>query len=68
MCHCVWSIIKTYGYREWVEESGAWMQHISKEPATRLDVITLQEKLDGKLSERKVRGCALIAYSMHVSD
>jgi len=41
--------------REWVEESGAWMQHISKEPATRLDVITLQEKLDRKLTERKAR-------------
>ena len=41
--------------REWVEESGAWMQHICKEPATRLDVITLQEKLDHKLSERKAR-------------
>ena len=31
------------------------MQHISKEPATRLDVITLQENLDGKLTERKAR-------------
>jgi dynein light intermediate chain len=31
------------------------MQHICKEPATRLDVITLQEELDRKLSERKAR-------------
>jgi len=41
--------------REWVEESGVWMQHVSKEPATRLDVISLQEKLDKKLAERKAR-------------
>ena len=31
------------------------MQHICKEPATCLDVITLQEKLDRKLAERKAR-------------
>mmetsp|Transcript_16243 Transcript_16243/g.24467 ORF Transcript_16243/g.24467 Transcript_16243/m.24467 type:complete len:245 (+) Transcript_16243:73-807(+) len=41
--------------REWVEESGVWMQNVCKEPATRLDVISLQEKLDKKLSERKAR-------------
>jgi hypothetical protein len=28
--------------REWVEESGIWTQHVSMEPASRLDVITLQ--------------------------
>jgi hypothetical protein len=28
--------------REWVEESGAWMQYVAKEPATRMDVIRLQ--------------------------
>lgn len=41
--------------REWTEESGIWSQHVSMEPASRMDVITLQEKLDGKLSERKAR-------------
>mmetsp|Transcript_35539 Transcript_35539/g.36214 ORF Transcript_35539/g.36214 Transcript_35539/m.36214 type:complete len:237 (+) Transcript_35539:175-885(+) len=41
--------------REWIEESGVWMQYISKEPATRMDVIALQERLDKKLSERKAR-------------
>ena len=41
--------------REWVEESGIWSQHVSMEPASRLDVITLQERLDAKLSERKAR-------------
>ena len=41
--------------REWTEESGVWLQYVSKEPATRLDVISLQEKLDAKLNERKAR-------------
>jgi dynein light intermediate chain len=41
--------------REWVEESGTWVQYVSKEPASRLDVIALQEQLDKKLSERKAR-------------
>ena len=41
--------------REWTEKSGIWSQHVSMEPASRMDVITLQEKLDAKLSERKAR-------------
>lgn len=41
--------------REWVEDSGVWMQYVSKEPATRMDVISLQERLDRKLAERKAR-------------
>eukprot|EP00752_Nemacystus_decipiens_P007534 g6733.t1 len=39
--------------REWTEETGTWMQYVSKEPATRLAVITLQEQLDKKLLERQ---------------
>ena len=35
--------------REWVEPSGVWMQHVSKAPASRLDVINLQENLDKRL-------------------
>jgi dynein light intermediate chain len=42
-------------FREWVEDSGTWAQYVSKEPASRLDVIALQEQLDKKLSERKAR-------------
>lgn len=42
-------------HREWVEETGVWMQNVSKEPASRFDVISLQEHLDKKLSERKAR-------------
>ena len=41
--------------REWVAESGTWVQYVNKEPASRLDVIALQEQLDKKLSERKAR-------------
>ncbi|KAG5179863.1 p28 protein [Tribonema minus] len=41
--------------REWTEETGTWMQCVSKNPATRLDVVTLQECLDKKLGERQAR-------------
>ena len=41
--------------REWTQESGTWMQYVSKEPAPRLDVITLQEQLDKRLLERQAR-------------
>ena len=45
--------------RQWVEESGAWMQHVSKQPATRLDVISLQENLDRRHLERQARETGL---------
>lgn len=41
--------------REWTQESGTWMQFVNKEPASRLDVITLQELLDKRLLERQAR-------------
>mmetsp|Transcript_16682 Transcript_16682/g.48651 ORF Transcript_16682/g.48651 Transcript_16682/m.48651 type:complete len:247 (-) Transcript_16682:108-848(-) len=41
--------------REWTQESGTWMQYVSKEMASRLDVITLQESLDKRLVERQAR-------------
>ena len=31
------------------------MQHVSQEPASRIDIVTLQEKLDKALAERKAR-------------
>ncbi|KAJ1436481.1 axonemal dynein light chain, partial [Ochromonadaceae sp. CCMP2298] len=37
------------------EVSHTWVQYASKEPESRLDVISLQEQLDKKLSERKDR-------------
>ena len=41
--------------REWTEESGNWMQYTAKSPATRLDVISLQENLDARLLDRQAR-------------
>uniref|UniRef100_A0A7S1GAQ8 Dynein light chain n=1 Tax=Bicosoecida sp. CB-2014 TaxID=1486930 RepID=A0A7S1GAQ8_9STRA len=42
--------------RMWADEGAAdWMQYVSKTPASRLDVINLQEALDEKLMERQAR-------------
>eukprot|EP01023_Acetabularia_acetabulum_P038531 TRINITY_DN36955_c0_g1_i1.p1 TRINITY_DN36955_c0_g1~~TRINITY_DN36955_c0_g1_i1.p1 ORF type:complete len:252 (-),score=44.61 TRINITY_DN36955_c0_g1_i1:100-855(-) len=41
--------------REWTEESQLWVQYVSSTPATRLDVINLQEKLDEQLQQRQAR-------------
>jgi dynein light intermediate chain len=41
--------------REWQEESGTWMQYTAKTPATRLDVINLQEQMDTRLMDRQAR-------------
>ena len=42
-------------WREWTEESQLWRQCVSSTPATRLDVINLQEQLDIKLQQRQAR-------------
>ena len=41
--------------REWAEDGQLWVQYVSSTPATRLDVISLQEKLDNQLQARKAR-------------
>eukprot|EP00912_Choanoflagellata_sp_UC4_P000332 UC4_evm1s205 len=41
--------------REWTEQGQLWVQQVSSLPATRLDVISLQERLDQKLLERQAR-------------
>ena len=41
--------------REWAEDGQLWVQYVSSTPATRLDVVTLQEKLDTQLQTRKAR-------------
>ncbi|CAM9118790.1 unnamed protein product [Chrysoparadoxa australica] len=53
--------------REWVEETGAWMQYVSKDPASRTDVINLQERLDKKLVERQAResGICLVREDLY---
>lgn len=37
------------------EGSSTWMQYVSKEPASRLDVLALQESLDERLAQRQAR-------------
>jgi len=41
--------------REWIEEGKHYSQYVSFGPATRLDVIQLQEVLDHRLMERQAR-------------
>lgn len=41
--------------REWTAEGQLWVQYVSSTPATRLDVINLQEQLDQKLQQRQAR-------------
>ncbi|TRY78072.1 hypothetical protein TCAL_09457 [Tigriopus californicus] len=41
--------------REWDEDGQLWRQSVSATPATRLDVINLQEQLDQKLQQRQAR-------------
>ena len=41
--------------REWTDDGALWVQYVSSTPATRLDVIQLQERLDQKLQERQAR-------------
>ena len=45
--------------REWTEEGQLWVQYVSSTPATRLDVINLQEKLDQQLQQRQVNNFEL---------
>jgi len=40
--------------REHVEDGTLWVQYVAPTPATRLDVINLQEKLDARLQARPV--------------
>eukprot|EP00053_Salpingoeca_punica_P001785 m.34899 g.34899 ORF g.34899 m.34899 type:complete len:277 (-) comp11214_c0_seq2:210-1040(-) len=41
--------------REYNEEGQLWVQQVSSTPATRLDVMNLQEQLDQKLQQRQAR-------------
>jgi hypothetical protein len=42
-------------YREWQESGQLWVQQVSSTPATRLDVVNLQEELDRRLQQRQAR-------------
>jgi dynein light intermediate chain, axonemal len=41
--------------REWTEDGQLWVQYVSSTPATRLDVVTLQQHLDHQLQARQAR-------------
>jgi len=41
--------------KEWTEDGETWRQQVSSTPATRLDVLALQEQLDLKLKQRQAR-------------
>ncbi|XP_066150646.1 33 kDa inner dynein arm light chain, axonemal [Euwallacea fornicatus] len=41
--------------KEWEEEGQLWRQQVSTTPATRLDVVNLQEQLDMRLQQRQAR-------------
>ncbi|KAG1703617.1 28 kDa inner dynein arm light chain, axonemal [Phytophthora capsici] len=41
--------------KEWTEDGQLWVQYVSSTPATRLDVVNLQEQLDLKLQQRQAR-------------
>ncbi|CAH3179275.1 unnamed protein product, partial [Porites lobata] len=41
--------------REWTENGQLWVQQVSSTPATRLDVVNLQEQLDMRLQQRQAR-------------
>ncbi len=41
--------------REYTQDSQLWVQYVSATPATRVDVINLQEELDKKLQQRQAR-------------
>ena len=41
--------------REWTDNGQLWVQQVSSTPATRLDVVNLQEELDRRLQQRQAR-------------
>jgi len=41
--------------REWTQEDQLWVQYVSSTPATRADVVNLQEELDKCLQQRQAR-------------
>lgn len=41
--------------KEWEEDGQKWRQQVSTTPATRLDVVNLQEQLDMRLQQRQVK-------------
>ncbi|UYV64769.1 DNALI1 [Cordylochernes scorpioides] len=53
---------------EYEEEGQLWVQHVSSSPATRMDVINLQEQLDMKLLQRQARETGICAIRRELYD
>ena len=49
--------------REWTEDGQLWVQYVSSVPATRHDVVNLQQELDKKLLLRKARETGICPIS-----
>jgi dynein light intermediate chain len=47
--------LNDFFFREWTESGQLWVQQVSSTPATRLDVVNLQEELDRRLQQRQAR-------------
>lgn len=41
--------------KQWTESSQMWIQQVASTPATRLDVVNVQEELDRRLQQRQAR-------------
>jgi len=53
--HLIFFYLFPNNCREWTEDGQLWIQYVSSTPATRLDVINLQEQLDHQLQARQAR-------------
>ena len=52
--------------REWEYDGKLWRQSVSASPATRLDVMNLQEQLDQKLQQRQARETGICQVSKQI--
>lgn len=55
LCHICLEVSALLYAREWTENGQLWVQQVSSTPATRLDVVNLQEELDRRLQQRQAR-------------
>ncbi|XP_071865361.1 putative inner dynein arm light chain, axonemal Dnali1 isoform X2 [Bombus fervidus] len=54
--------------KQWEEDGQVWTQKISSIPATRLDVINLQEHLDMKLQQRQARETGICPVTINCAE
>lgn len=54
--------------KEWEEDGQMWRQHVSTTPATRLDVVNVQEQLDMRLQQRQARETGICPIRRELYD